>query len=86
MGGEIEHTLLGSVYYANYYGSHAEKPIITQCMHTLTLTHTLRGAFSEVFRAQEKTTSKEYAIKVIDKKALRGKEEALQMEIQVLQK
>ena len=45
-----------------------------------------RGAFSEVYRAIEKDTHKEYAIKVIKKDALKGKEEALQMEVQVLQK
>ena len=45
-----------------------------------------RGAFSEVYRAVEKETHKEYAIKVIKKDALKGKEEALQMEVQVLQK
>lgn len=45
-----------------------------------------RGAFSEVYRAIEKETHKEYAIKIIKKDALKGKEEALQMEVQVLQK
>lgn len=45
-----------------------------------------RGAFSEVYRAVQKDTHKEYAIKVIKKDALKGKEEALQMEVQVLQK
>lgn len=45
-----------------------------------------RGAFSEVYRAVQKDTNKEYAIKVIKKDALKGKEEALQMEVQVLQK
>ena len=44
-----------------------------------------RGAFSEVYRAVQKDTHKEYAIKVIKKDALKGKEEALQMEVQVLQ-
>jgi len=45
-----------------------------------------RGAFSEVYRVQEKETGKEYAVKIIDKKALRGKEESLQNEIAVLHK
>lgn len=45
-----------------------------------------KGAFSEVYRAVQKDTHKEYAIKVIKKDALKGKEEALQMEVQVLQK
>ena len=45
-----------------------------------------RGAFSEVYRVQEKETAKNYAVKIIDKKALRGKEEALHNEIAVLQK
>lgn len=39
-----------------------------------------------MYRAVEKETHKEYAIKVIKKDALKGKEEALQMEVQVLQK
>ena len=46
----------------------------------------IRGAFSEVFRVQEKETSREYAVKIIDKKSLKGKEEALQNEIGVLHK
>ncbi len=45
-----------------------------------------RGAFSIVYKAREKSDSKEYAIKVIRKDALKGKEEALQMEIDVLRK
>ena len=39
-----------------------------------------------MYKAVDKTTSKAYAIKVIRKDALKGKEEALQMEIDVLQK
>ena len=38
-----------------------------------------------MYRAVDKETHKEYAIKVIKKDALKGKEEALQMEVQVLQ-
>ena len=45
-----------------------------------------RGAFSEVYRGVEKETSREFAIKVIDKKALKGKEEALHNEISVMHK
>ena len=45
-----------------------------------------RGAFSEVVRAEEKESTKQVAIKIIDKKALKGKEEALQNEIDVLRK
>jgi serine/threonine protein kinase len=45
-----------------------------------------KGAFSEVFRVQEKEGSAEFAIKIIDKKSLKGKEEALQNEIGVLHK
>ncbi|CAI8052504.1 Calcium/calmodulin-dependent protein kinase type 1 [Geodia barretti] len=45
-----------------------------------------KGAFSEVFRVQDRETSVQYAIKIIDKKALKGKEEALQNEIGVLRK
>ena len=61
------------------------------CTHyyTHTYIHTLcthRGAFSEVYRVQDKESSKEFAIKIIDKKSLRGKEDALKTEISVLQK
>ncbi|XP_041378894.1 LOW QUALITY PROTEIN: calcium/calmodulin-dependent protein kinase type 1D-like [Gigantopelta aegis] len=45
-----------------------------------------KGAFSEVVKAEEKATGTEVAIKIIDKKSLKGKEEALQNEIAVLQK
>lgn len=45
-----------------------------------------KGAFSEVYRGVEKETSREFAIKVIDKKALKGKEEALHNEISVMHK
>lgn len=45
-----------------------------------------KGAFSEVVRAEEKESGKQVAIKIIDKKALKGKEEALQNEIDVLRK
>ena len=47
---------------------------------------TIRGAFSEVVRGINKETAQQVAIKIIDKKALKGKEEALQNEIAVLQK
>ena len=47
---------------------------------------THRGAFSEVVRGINKETGHQVAIKIIDKKALKGKEEALQNEIAVLQK
>ena len=49
-------------------------------------TFTFRGAFSEVYRVIEKETSTAYAMKVIRKEALKGKEEALQTEVEVLQK
>eukprot|EP00731_Ephydatia_muelleri_P001211 Em0001g1211a len=45
-----------------------------------------KGAFSEVVRGINKETAQQVAIKIIDKKALKGKEEALQNEIAVLQK
>ena len=64
-------------------------PKYTHACHAHTLTHSFtqyRGAFSEVYRVQEKDTGKEFAVKIIDKKALKGKEEALSMEISVLKK
>ncbi|XP_062522193.1 calcium/calmodulin-dependent protein kinase type 1D-like [Corticium candelabrum] len=45
-----------------------------------------KGAFSEVVLAKEKATGKQYAVKCIDKKALKGKEDSLQNEITVLKK
>lgn len=45
-----------------------------------------RGAFSEVWKAQEKKTGQMVAIKVIDRKSLKGKEEALQNEVAVLRR
>lgn len=44
------------------------------------------GAFSEVIKAEEKETKRGVAIKVINKKSLKGKEDALQNEIDVLKK
>ncbi|GIX93519.1 hypothetical protein CEXT_478461 [Caerostris extrusa] len=46
-----------------------------------------RGAFSQVVLAESKDEgSKMYAIKCIDKKALKGKEDSLENEIKVLRR
>lgn len=45
-----------------------------------------RGAFSEVFMAEEKRTQRSVAIKCIQKTALKGKENSVENEIAVLQK
>ena len=45
-----------------------------------------RGAFSEVVLAKEKATGKQFAVKCIEKKALKGKEDTLHNEIAVLKK
>lgn len=45
-----------------------------------------RGAFSEVYRAVDKKDGKEYAIKIINKAALKGKEDSLDTEVNVLAK
>lgn len=46
-----------------------------------------RGAFSQVRLAQSKEDpTMMYAIKIIDKKALKGKEESLENEIKVLRR
>lgn len=45
-----------------------------------------RGAFSEVFLAEEKKTKRLVAIKCIQKKALKGKESSIENEVAVLQK
>ena len=46
----------------------------------------LRGAFSEVYKAVNKKNGEFFAIKVVDKKSLKGKEESLQNEIDVMKK
>ena len=45
-----------------------------------------RGAFSEVVMAQEKSSSKLFAVKCINKRNLSGKEEAIENEIAILKK
>lgn len=46
-----------------------------------------RGAFSEVRLAERKDNPGEmYAVKIIDKKALKGKEDSLENEIKVLRR
>lgn len=45
-----------------------------------------RGAFSEVFMAEEKSSNKKYAVKCINKRNLSGKEEAVENEIAILKK
>uniref|UniRef100_A0A674P186 non-specific serine/threonine protein kinase n=1 Tax=Takifugu rubripes TaxID=31033 RepID=A0A674P186_TAKRU len=45
-----------------------------------------KGAFSEVFLAEEKKTKRLVAIKCIQKKALKGKENSIENEVAVLQK
>ncbi|XP_010780952.1 calcium/calmodulin-dependent protein kinase type 1D-like [Notothenia coriiceps] len=44
------------------------------------------GAFSEVILAQERLTSRMFAVKCIPKKALKGKESSIENEIAVLRK
>jgi len=44
------------------------------------------GAFSQVRLAESKDSGKMYAIKIIDKKALKGKEDSLENEIRVLKR
>lgn len=45
------------------------------------------GAFSEVRLAESKENSNQlYAVKIIDKKALKGKEDSLENEIKVLRR
>ena len=58
----------------------------TPTPYHLTPTPHSRGAFSEVWKAQEKKTGQMVAIKVIDRKSLKGKEEALQNEVAVLRR
>ena len=45
-----------------------------------------RGAFSQVRLAESKEDGQMHAIKIIDKKALRGKEDSLENEIRVLKR
>uniref|UniRef100_A0A1Q3G4I5 Putative calcium/calmodulin-dependent protein kinase type 1 n=1 Tax=Culex tarsalis TaxID=7177 RepID=A0A1Q3G4I5_CULTA len=44
------------------------------------------GAFSEVRLCQQKESGQAYAVKIIDKKALKGKEDSLENEIRVLKR
>uniref|UniRef100_A0A182MAL8 Calcium/calmodulin-dependent protein kinase type 1 n=1 Tax=Anopheles culicifacies TaxID=139723 RepID=A0A182MAL8_9DIPT len=44
------------------------------------------GAFSEVRLCEHKETAQQYAVKIIDKKALKGKEDSLENEIRVLKR
>lgn len=49
--------------------------------------HTYSGAFSQVYMAQNVSDAADIvAIKCIDKKALRGKEDSLENEIRVLRR
>ena len=45
-----------------------------------------RGAFSQVRLAESRDDGNMYAIKIIDKKALKGKEDSLENEIRVLKR
>ena len=44
------------------------------------------GAFSQVRLAESKDDGNMYAVKIIDKKALKGKEDSLENEIRVLKR
>uniref|UniRef100_A0A8W7PA31 Protein kinase domain-containing protein n=1 Tax=Anopheles coluzzii TaxID=1518534 RepID=A0A8W7PA31_ANOCL len=44
------------------------------------------GAFSEVRLCEHRETAQQYAVKIIDKKALKGKEDSLENEIRVLKR
>ena len=51
------------------------------------LTYIFRGAFSQVRLAESKTEAgKLFAVKIIDKTALKGKEDSLETEIKVLRR
>ncbi|KAF6029327.1 CaMKI [Bugula neritina] len=65
-----------------------DKPIEGSQRYDIKKAHKLgSGAFSEVYLAEDKQHKGTYvAVKVIDRTALRGKEESLQNEISVLQK
>lgn len=59
--------------------------LISRSHHALLFEHS--GAFSQVYMAQNKLDAEDIvAIKCIDKKALRGKEDSLENEIKVLRK
>ena len=61
-------------------------PVVVAPMQSLSLL-LFSGAFSQVRLAESKDhTGKLYAIKVIDKKALKGKEDSLENEIKVLRR
>ena len=54
--------------------------------HTKLDKKNFRGAFSQVRLAESKEDGQMHAIKIIDKKALRGKEDSLENEIRVLKR
>ena len=58
---------------------------VVSTFYTLPVTG-YRGAFSEVVRGVEKSTGKSYAIKCIAKKQLKGKEDGIENEINILKK
>lgn len=67
-------------------GTYVWLPVIPTFWRPLSLA-VLRGAFSQVVLAQHKlNTDRLVAIKCIDKKALKGKEDSLENEIKVLRK
>ena len=45
-----------------------------------------RGAYASVQTCKDVWTDKEFAVKIIDKKALKGKEDSLENEIRVLKR
>lgn len=67
------------MYYANFYDFHY--------YIYLFYIYLCRGAFSEVRLAESKEKPGQmFAVKIIDKKALKGKEDSLENEIRVLRR
>ena len=71
----------------NSYYSWGPGVISSSFLTNASLSLLFSGAFSQVRLAESKDhTGKLYAIKVIDKKALKGKEDSLENEIKVLRR
>jgi len=78
--------LTHSSFFLTHLSSNILSGILFDCQSFL-LFPAIRGAFSQVLLAESKVNSGELvAVKCIDKKALKGKEDSLENEIKVLRK
>jgi hypothetical protein len=75
----LSHQQLGVLHFNNHR--------IMRFFSSSSLSHTYSGAFSEVRLGESKENPGQlFAVKIIDKKALKGKEDSLENEIKVLRR